>query len=294
MIFETAPSLLDDAYLLEMPFAFRRAAALLPVSVCVVSTSEVALIVSSLQVVSWEPPIVSICIDKSSRRGASVLASPNFHIRLLRNSEEDVVKGASPKGLGMVELYCTPMNRISVGDHFLVLASVDRVLTSDGAPMVHWCKLSHALRHEPAFLQSVSAFDDFIAAWLAGSLPKSEWTHAAHVAVAAYYCGRERCETINRLRTGIRRYNEATGNPNTTKSGYHETLTIFWAMLVSALVRGISSPLEAARLAVQKFGHERDLHKLYYSYDIVRDADARLSWVQPDLHGPLPLDHGLV
>src|SRR5580704_450856 len=136
MIFETAPSLLDDAYLLEMPFAFRRAAALLPVSVCVVSTSEVALIVSSLQVVSWEPPIVSICIDKS----------------------------ASPKGLGMVELYCTPMNRISVGDHFLVLASVDRVLTSDGAPMVHWCKLSHALRHEPAFLQSVSAFDDFIAA----------------------------------------------------------------------------------------------------------------------------------
>src|SRR5580698_7392010 len=38
-----------------------------------------------------------------------------------------------------------------------------------------------------AMLESREALDEFIARWEAGTLPKVQWTHAAHVAVGTYY-----------------------------------------------------------------------------------------------------------
>jgi len=37
-----------------------------------------------------------------------------------------------------------------------------------------------------ALLESESELQRFVGAWKAGRLPKAEWTHAAHVAMAAY------------------------------------------------------------------------------------------------------------
>src|SRR5262245_58153348 len=61
------------------------------------------------------------------------------------------------------------------------------------------------------------------------TIPKSDWTHAAQLAVASFYCsampfGMAR----NVMRDGILWLNDQHGTPNTAYSGYNETLTFFW------------------------------------------------------------------
>ena len=58
------------------------------------------------------------------------------------------------------------------------------------------------------------------------TLPKSAWTHAAHVA-AALWLLRERGLAVGQAQmpTLIRTYNEATGVPNTDTTALHATIT---------------------------------------------------------------------
>jgi len=136
------------------------------------------------------------------------------------------------------------------------------------------------------FLESRERFDDFLARWEAGRLTRPEWTHAAHVAVAAGYVLRYRDKATDELRRGIRRHNAAVGTLDTATSGYHETLTGFWSGVVARRVQGETDPWVAATRAVETFGESRDLHRLYYSFDVVKDTRARASFVPPDLVGP--------
>lgn len=136
-----------------------------------------------------------------------------------------------------------------------------------------------------AFLENADALEKFCRTWEAGQLPKSAWTHAAHVAVAACY-GFEHSgeETFARMKAGIIRHNESVGTANTETNGYHETLTRFWATEISRFVRGGEFPsrLPAVRAAVGKFGEERDRFRRFYSWDVVGDRRARREWVAPD------------
>ena len=99
-----------------------------------------------------------------------------------------------------------------------------------------------------------------------------------------------RCVTepraFERTKNGILRYNEAIGTENSDTSGYHETLTRLWANVLAKLVAGCTDPWEAACEAVERFGEDRELHHLYYSFDVVRSTVARRTWVPPDLEGP--------
>src|SRR5579862_1265383 len=73
------------------------------------------------------------------------------------------------------------------------------------------------------------SLDAFLDAFAAGTFPKANWTHAAHVTMAACYLQMyPQPEATRRIREGIRHYNECQGTPNTADSGYHETLTLFW------------------------------------------------------------------
>ena len=134
-----------------------------------------------------------------------------------------------------------------------------------------------------AFLESPQALDAFVAAWESCTLPKSEWTHAAHVAVCAYHAARSPATVLETMRDGIRRFNDAVGTPNTDSSGYHETLTRFWCMVILEAITGIADPWRAACVAVERFGERRDLHRSFYSFDVVRSVEARRAWIAPDL-----------
>ena len=61
------------------------------------------------------------------------------------------------------------------------------------------------------------------------TLPRADWTHAAHLTVALWHLLQyDWPESVARVRRGIKRYNAAHGIVTTPTGGYHETLTIFW------------------------------------------------------------------
>lgn len=134
----------------------------------------------------------------------------------------------------------------------------------------------------PPWLASPEDFAAFIDTWERGALPKTAWTHAAHVAVGACYAVRHGADAFAHTRAGILRHNDAVGTPNTDTSGYHETLTRFWVDVLAAFTAGLDDEWRAACAAVARFGSVRDYHAQFFSYDVVRSVEARRAWSPPD------------
>src|ERR1022692_938447 len=104
--------------------------------------------------------------------------------------------------------------------------------------------------------------DAFIRAFEGCTLPKAEWTHAAHLLTGACYVHAlgEQAAT-GAMRTNVRRFNESVGGKNTDTSGYHETITVAWIKLLAALLQR-ARPIERgafAALAVAHFAPQRDI-----------------------------------
>jgi hypothetical protein len=121
------------------------------------------------------------------------------------------------------------------------------------------------------------------------TLPKPEWTHAAHFAAALWVLRRGEHGRMPGL---IRAYNEATGVANTETDGYHETITL--------------ASLRAANAVLMRWPKETPLHIVhtdlmagvlgrsdwplaYWSAPLLFSTAARLSWIDPDL-APLPFE----
>ena len=262
----------------------RRAAGFMPSSVSLISHGDLVMTVSTLQCLSCEPPIVSVFFDHASRKGRAILDAGRFDARVLRDVEAVCARAAAPcpGAPALVALDCDITRVEPVGDHDLVLAGVTRVQLGHGLPLVYWRRGLHPLRVEYPFLATPATLAAFIAAWEAGTLPATAWTHAAHVAVAACYAVRHGAVALDRTRAGIVRYNVAVGTANTDTSGYHETLTRFWSEVVARVTAGCADEWEAARLAVARLGEDRDLHVLCYAFDVPRSTEARKAWVAPD------------
>jgi hypothetical protein len=119
------------------------------------------------------------------------------------------------------------------------------------------------------------------------TLPKPEWTHAAHFA-AALWLLRHRAEwrLEARLPELIRAYNEATGVANTDTDGYHETITL--ASLGAAreilAARSAETPLcEVANGLMQGPLGRSDWPLAYWSRERLFSVAARRGWVDADL-----------
>ena len=119
-------------------------------------------------------------------------------------------------------------------------------------------------------------------AFCARSLPKSEWTHQAHLVVCRVaLSNRTPRETIDFLRDAIRSYNDATGVENTTSSGYHETLTRYFVGAVASL-GGVD--LEEVFAAGRC---QTSAPLSHWSRELLFGPLARAEWVEPDV-APLP------
>jgi len=118
------------------------------------------------------------------------------------------------------------------------------------------------------------------------TLPKSRWTHRAHLTVAAWYLTRySGQDAANLIRTGIKRYNASNGIVPSPTGGYHETMTLFWTCIASQylLLANPERPfLDLVNGLVDKFG-DKNLPFEYYSRDLLFSWQARFSWVEPDL-----------
>jgi hypothetical protein len=119
------------------------------------------------------------------------------------------------------------------------------------------------------------------------SLPKPEWTHAAHFA-AALWLLRRRPELVAEAAMPplIRAYNEATGVANTDSEGYHETITLASIAAARALLgaRPIAEPLHEVvdALMAGPLGRS-DWPLAYWSKPHLFSVAARRDWVEPDL-----------
>jgi hypothetical protein len=117
------------------------------------------------------------------------------------------------------------------------------------------------------------------------TLPKREWTHAAHFA-AALWLLRDRADAAFRdMPPLIRAYNESTGVANTDSTGYHETITLASLRLARAwLAERRVIPLHAAlaELLTGPYGRS-DWLLAYWSKERLFSVPARRAWLDPDL-----------
>jgi hypothetical protein len=123
----------------------------------------------------------------------------------------------------------------------------------------------------------------------ARTLPKCEWTHAAHFAAAMWVLTHANLVAERDMPTVIRRYNEATGTRNTDTTGYHETITLASIRVARSFLsdRTDAGRAEALReLLASPFGRS-DWLLAYYSRERLFSVEARRRWLEPDL-SPLP------
>ena len=123
------------------------------------------------------------------------------------------------------------------------------------------------------------------------TLPKEQWTNAAHWAGAIWLI-RARPDMLPErdMPDMIRRYNLSVGGENTDTGGYHETITQASIRATRAFLaeRREDEPLHLAHAALMAgpLG-EREWLLAYWSRERLFSVEARRSWVDPD-HAPLP------
>jgi hypothetical protein len=133
---------------------------------------------------------------------------------------------------------------------------------------------------------------DLICGFESGELPRSQWTHQAHLSVGAWYLSQYPItEATTLIRNGIQHYNRCQGIVTTKDSGYHETITIFWIKAIAKFLANIDNyPTEASTLDKINLllDHYQDkyLPFQYYSRELLMSWEARSCWVEPNL---LPL-----
>ena len=123
------------------------------------------------------------------------------------------------------------------------------------------------------------------------TLPKPEWTHAAHFAAAVYLVTtRPHGAPEREMPDIIRAYNLATGGENTDQAGYHETITQASLHVVRHVLAGLPTDagLHALTNAVLDAGYaQKDWLLAHWRRETLFSVTARRSWVAPDL-APLP------
>jgi hypothetical protein len=128
------------------------------------------------------------------------------------------------------------------------------------------------------------------AGFLDRSLPREEWTHAAHFAATLWLMRHRPGTDLSSAMPGlIRAFNEAKGGVNDDTTGYHETIT--QASLRAArpfLAANPELPLFQilAALLGTELGNPNWLLQ-FWSRERLMSVDARRAWAEPDIK-PLP------
>lgn len=124
------------------------------------------------------------------------------------------------------------------------------------------------------------------------TLPRNEWTHAAHFAAAAWLLSDKQHNAFLEMPGFIRDYNEATGTANTDSEGYHETITIASLRATRHMLasKAVEQPLYATVNSIlqSELGNPKWLFQ-FWTKDRLFSVAARKTWIEPDL-APLPYE----
>ena len=121
---------------------------------------------SSFASVSLRPPLVLVCLEKTSRTRALVLASRTFAVNVLAEGQEWTARafsqaGAKPfdrlahrRGITGAPLFegalawleCGIAEVVEAGDHDIVIGDVIWCDAAEGAPLIHFDQANRSLR----------------------------------------------------------------------------------------------------------------------------------------------------
>jgi len=124
---------------------------------------------------------------------------------------------------------------------------------------------------------------------LAATLPRDAWTHEAHLAACCWLVrDRANIDIERELPAIISAYNVASGGVNDDTQGYHETITQVYIAGVRAHLAEVATDLplyEAVNRLLLSPRGTRDLPLRFYSKELLFSAQARRTFVAPDLVG---------
>ncbi len=123
--------------------------------------------------------------------------------------------------------------------------------------------------------------DEFVQAFHAGSLPNAQFRHRDHLRLAWLLVRRLGPDAgSDAVASGIRSFATQHGNPEK----YHETLTRFWARIVShhATAHPAIDDFDAF---IAAFPHllDKSLPYRHWHPETMNSAEARARWVEPDV-----------
>ena len=118
------------------------------------------------------------------------------------------------------------------------------------------------------------------------TLPKAEWTHAAHFAAAIWLLDHPDYDPFDAMPGFIRAYNETTGVPNSDTDGYHETITIA-SLRAAAHIYHARQMREALfetvnALLTSPFGSPNWILD-HWTKPVLFSVEARRNWIEPDV-----------
>ncbi|HYE74292.1 MAG TPA: hypothetical protein VEF04_13220 [Blastocatellia bacterium] len=146
----------------------------------------------------------------------------------------------------------------------------------------------------PSYYTLLAEIEKLIGEFESCLLPKSEWTHQAHLTVGLWYLSHySRDEATTIIRSGIQRYNEACGVITTDTSGYHETITLFFIAFIHSYLESLRqtksskdslglSLVEVTNKFFEQYS-DKNLPLQFYSRERLMSRDARYGWIEPDL-----------
>lgn len=109
----------------------------------------------------------------------------------------------------------------------------------------------------------------------------------AHLAVGLWHVDRySKQEALDRLRGGIRKLNDSHGTINSASSGYHETITRAYVLLLAEFNERWAERMPLAGRVTRLVKSElarKDALLNFYSHAALMSGKARAEWLEPDI-----------
>lgn len=138
---------------------------------------------------------------------------------------------------------------------------------------------------------------EFLKAFEAATLPRSAWTHEAHVRMAWLYVSRFPFSVaLEKAKAGIQRLNQSFASTGTApckpaeaqrSAGYHDTLTTAFVRVIAGRVEPGEGFPDFRERNPDLFDKSLSAVRKHYTKKLLFSAKARKAFVEPD-RAPLP------
>ncbi|TWT50846.1 hypothetical protein Pla22_35890 [Rubripirellula amarantea] len=141
--------------------------------------------------------------------------------------------------------------------------------------------------------QPMTDDETFLAEFEGCRWPLSRWHHRDHIKLAyLYLCRYSFGEALSRIRDGIKAHNAAHQLPDSSTSGFHETMTHAWLCLVQFAIAeyGPSANADDFYENHPELSQQKTL-RFFYSKERFMSPEAKTRFCEPDLT-PFPIGRG--